>query len=239
MVARHSTVHLAHFAGAQTQRGVAPARERAAARRRRRRGRSGRPCRASFRCSAPSNRPGCCVSGSVLPTLDRGVAARDHLIAVLQALRGDDVTALAVDVAQQRDVRGAVRIVFDALDARRNAVLVALEVDDAVVLLVTTTDVTGGDAAVVVTAAALALLLDAAPRAARPCAGPGVTTRTALRRPGEVGLKVINAMGLSSGLGHHVDRLAFGQRHVRLAPVAAAASAETEGLVLALDVHAR
>src|SRR5688572_10946198 len=66
----------------------------------------------------------------------------------------------------------------------------------------------------------------------------GVTTRTAERRPGEVGLKVINAMGLSSGLGHHhVDRLAFGQRHVRLAPVAAAPLAELEGLVLALHVH--
>src|SRR6478752_9226647 len=66
----------------------------------------------------------------------------------------------------------------------------------------------------------------------------GVTTRTALRRPGEVGLKVINAMGLSSGLGHHhVDRLAFGQLHVRLAPVAALARTELEGLVLALHVH--
>src|SRR5688572_28522700 len=66
---------------------------------------------------------------------------------------------------------------------------------------------------------------------------PGVTTRTALRRPAEVGLKVINAMGLSSGLGHYVDRLTVGQRHIRLPPAAAAASAETEGLVLALDVH--
>src|SRR5688572_1720958 len=46
----------------------------------------------------------------------------------------------------------------------------------------------------------------------------------------------MNAMGLSSGLGHHVDRLAFGQLHVRLAPVTATAHAVTEGLVLALHV---
>src|SRR6478735_926237 len=65
---------------------------------------------------------------------------------------------------------------------------------------------------------------------------PGVTTRTALRRPGEVGLKVINAICLSSGRGHHVDRLAFGQRHVGLAPVGAVAHAELEGLALALHV---
>src|SRR5687768_7435497 len=44
-------------------------------------------------------------------------------------------------------------------------------------------------------------------------------------------------LGSSSGLGHHhVDRLAIGQRHVRLAPVAAATLAELEGLVLALHV---
>src|SRR5690606_10999496 len=44
--------------------------------------------------------------------------------------------------------------------------------------------------------------------------------------------------GPSSGLDrHHVDRLAVGQRHVRLAPVATAALALAEGLVLALHVH--
>src|SRR5690606_5668290 len=69
-----------------------------------------------------------------------------------------------------------------------------------------------------------------------PLCRSGVTTRTALRRPGEVGLKVINAIDQSSGLGHHVDRLAFGQLHVRLAPVGATAHAELEGLVLALHV---
>src|SRR3546814_5195819 len=66
----------------------------------------------------------------------------------------------------------------------------------------------------------------------------GVTTRTALRRPAEVVLNVINGIGPSSGLDrHHVDRLAVGQRHVRLAPVAAGALAVAEGLVLAFHVH--
>ncbi len=55
---------------------------------------------------------------------------------------------------------GTVRIVFNPLHTRRNAFLVALEVDDAVVLLVATTDVTHGDAAVVVTTTGLALRVE-------------------------------------------------------------------------------
>src|SRR5690606_12259618 len=92
--------------------------------------------------------------------LDRRVAAGDHLVAALQALGGDDVAALTVDVAQQRDVRGAVRVVLDPLHARRDAFLVALEVDDPVVLLVAAADVAGGDAAVVVAPARATLLLE-------------------------------------------------------------------------------
>src|SRR3546814_6753786 len=45
------------------------------------------------------------------------------------------------DLAQQRNVRGAVGIVFDPLHARRDTFLVALEVDDVVMLLVATADV--------------------------------------------------------------------------------------------------
>src|SRR5690606_8269095 len=92
--------------------------------------------------------------------LDRCIAASNHLITGLQPLRGDDVATLAIDIAQQRDMRRAIRIVFDPLHARRNAFLVTLEVDDTVMLLVTTTDVTGGDAAMVVAATSLALLFD-------------------------------------------------------------------------------
>src|SRR3546814_347196 len=92
--------------------------------------------------------------------LDRRIDARDHLVAGLQALGRDDVATLAIDVAQQRNVRGAVGIVFDPLHARRDAFLVALEVDDAVMLLVATADVAGGDPAVVVAATGPALLLE-------------------------------------------------------------------------------
>src|SRR5689334_17186051 len=151
--------HLAHFAGAKTQGGVT--------------GFAGDQLHAGA-CGAGELRTLAglhldamhrgadrdVAQGQRVADLDRGVAARDDLVAALQALRGDDVATLTIDVAQQRDVRGAVGIVFDPLHARRNAFLVALEVDDAVVLLVATADVAGGDATVVVTAAGLALLLD-------------------------------------------------------------------------------
>src|SRR6202000_1023906 len=88
--------------------------------------------------------------------LDRRFATGDELIAHADALRRDDVAALAVDVAQQRDVRGAVRIVFQALDAAGDAFLVALEIDDAIVLLRTAALVTRRDASVMVAATRLA-----------------------------------------------------------------------------------
>ncbi len=167
--------------------------------------------------------------------LDRGVRTSDHLITGLQALRGDDVATLTIDVAQQGDVGGAVGSYSDAFHARRDAQLVALEVDDAVVLLGTTTDVTHGDAAVVVAATRAALRLDQC-GVRSTLVQVGRNTRTAERRPGEVGLNFINGMGCTSGLGRYIDRLAVGQANVRLAPIAAAASTVTEGLVLALDV---
>jgi hypothetical protein len=92
--------------------------------------------------------------------LDRRFRAVHDAVADSHALGGDDVLTLAVRVAQQCDVRGTVRVVFDTLDLGRNAVLLALEVDQTVVLLVTTTDVTGGDVAVVVTASSLRFLLN-------------------------------------------------------------------------------
>src|SRR5690606_23358981 len=69
-----------------------------------------------------------------------------------------------------------------------------------------------------------------------PLCRSGVTTRTAERRPAEVGLNFINGIGCTSGLGRYIDRLAIGQTHVRLAPIATAASTVTEVLALALHV---
>src|SRR5690606_9241204 len=43
--------------------------------------------------------------------------------------------------------------------------------------------------------------------------------------------------GCTSGLGRYIDGLAIGETHIRLAPIAAAAGAVTEGLVLALHVQ--
>ena len=56
---------------------------------------------------------------------------------------------------EQGDARRAVRVVLDVRDLGRHAVLVALEVDDAVAPLVTAALVTRGDAPVVVAAAVL------------------------------------------------------------------------------------
>jgi hypothetical protein len=55
-------------------------------------------------------------------------------------------------------VRGAVRVVLHALDNAGDAVLVALEVDEAVFLARATADVTGGDAAEAVARAGLVLV---------------------------------------------------------------------------------
>src|SRR4051794_363656 len=73
-----------------------------------------------------------------------------------QVRRGEDVALLAVDVVQQRDSRGAVRVVLDLGDLGRHAVLVVpLEVDQPVRPLVPTAVVAGGDLAGVVPAALL------------------------------------------------------------------------------------
>ena len=95
-------------------------------------------------------------SGSALPGLI-GASGPDMSCApTVHALRRDHVAALAVGVEQQREVRAAVRVVLEALDLGRDAVLVAAEIDDAVVVLVAAALVAHGDAAVVVAAAASA-----------------------------------------------------------------------------------
>ena len=91
--------------------------------------------------------------------LDAGIVAGAQHIAFLHALRGDDVATLAVQVLEQRDMRAAVRVVFDTLDDGIDAILVALEVDDAITLLVAATAMTRGDAAGVVATTGLGFLL--------------------------------------------------------------------------------
>src|SRR5258708_14263755 len=60
---------------------------------------------------------------------------------------------------RQADAGGGLGLVFVARPFRRNAVLVALEVDDAVLLLVSAADESGGDPAAAVAAAGLRLPL--------------------------------------------------------------------------------
>src|SRR4029079_8945992 len=62
--------------------------------------------------------------------LDRRFGSRHQLHADRDTARRDDVAPLAIRIQQERDVGAAVRIVFEALDRRRDAVLVALEVDE-------------------------------------------------------------------------------------------------------------
>src|SRR6185437_4811115 len=85
--------------------------------------------------------------------LDVGPRAVLHPVALLQALRGQDVALLAVHVVEQRDAGGAVRVVLDVRDLRRDAVLVVpTEVDQTVGTLVSAALVPGGDPPVDVTA---------------------------------------------------------------------------------------
>src|SRR5215470_4848909 len=66
----------------------------------------------------------------------RRVWSRHHFRADRQADRPEDVALLAVGVLDQRNARGAVRIVLDADHGRFNAVFLALEINDAIAALV-------------------------------------------------------------------------------------------------------
>ncbi len=84
-----------------------------------------------------------------------GFRAAGELRADQEADGRDDVALFAVRILEQREMRGAVRIVFDRLDRGHDAVLVALEIDEAVALLVAAADVTRRETAAVVASARL------------------------------------------------------------------------------------
>jgi len=73
----------------------------------------------------------------------------------LSPLRRDDVALLTVAVMDERDAGRPVRVVLDAGDAARHAVLVPLEVDDPVHALVAAAAVAHRDPALVVAAGPL------------------------------------------------------------------------------------
>src|SRR5690606_25788363 len=168
--------------------------------------------------------------------LDRRIGAGAHFIAHRHAARGEDVATLAIGVLDQRDVRGAVRIVLERLDDAGDTVLVALEIDDAVLLARTTALVAGGYAAGVVARTGLALRHGQ--RSVRialvqvRAVDLDDETRTRRRR-----LHFDQCHRCQSLLLHRpgfvVDRLAFGQTHVSLLPVLRAADALAEAALLA------
>ena len=87
---------------------------------------------------------------------DLSVRTGDNGIAGFQSQRSQDVAFFTVFVEQQRDARGAVRIVLDCGNLGGHAVLVALEVDDAVLALGAAALMPDGDAAGEVAAGPLA-----------------------------------------------------------------------------------
>src|SRR5690554_3522311 len=89
---------------------------------------------------------------------DRRMIARQQLLTGTNTFRCQYIATLTVCIFQQCNVRTTVRVIFKTLYSRRNPVLVATEVDDAVLLLVTTTNVTRGDAAEVVATTGFAFL---------------------------------------------------------------------------------
>src|ERR1700712_3092982 len=163
--------------------------------------------------------------------LDRRFGAGQDGGTHFETARSDDVATLAVCVADQRDVRRAVRVVLDRFDLRRDGVLVAHEVDHAVVVLVTTALVANRDVTVVVTARVLLLGLEQR-RFGLALVQVGMHDLhdgTAARRS-----RLDFDDGHLRGLPGEVELLPGLQRHIPLLDVVAAADRTPEFLDLAL-----
>src|SRR5438132_849385 len=162
---------------------------------------------------------------------------RAHLIARLHALGRQDVAPLAVGVPDERDVASAVRVVLDPLDDAGDAVLVALEVDDAVLLAHPAAMMARRDAAEVVAAPGRALV-----RGERHVRGALVQVRAVdlhhRAGAGSSGLVLDEGHGRlpipsDLGAGFVIDRLTRGEAHVGLLPVLGAALEAAEAPLLA------
>src|SRR5258706_5170680 len=77
--------------------------------------------------------------------LGRGIDPAHHRRAHPQAVGAEDVRLGPIRVLDQRDEGRAVRVILDRLDARLDAVLKPLEVDDAIQLLIAAAAVLCGD----------------------------------------------------------------------------------------------
>ena len=174
--------------------------------------------------------------------LDRRLAPGADLIARRDALRSQDIAPLAVGVQDQRDVRGTVRVVLESLDDRRDTVLVAAEVDQAILLPRAAADVSRRDAPEVV-ARAGPVLRDRQGRV-RLALVQVLTAHAHLKaRTGRGGLELDQRHGSPLGLPRLssaalvVDALPLGQAHVGLLPVLSVTDAtrKTPGLTADID----
>ena len=86
--------------------------------------------------------------------LNINIVTGNDCIADRDALRGKNISFLAIDIHQQGNVGRTVRVVLNGLDPGQDIDLVALEIDDPILALVSAADMTGGDPAIVVSAAA-------------------------------------------------------------------------------------
>src|SRR6266511_3212646 len=167
--------------------------------------------------------------------LDRRVRAVHELRTDGQAARRDDVTALAVGVKEEREMRASVRIVLEPFDLGGDAVLVAAKVDHAVVPLVPAALMPHGDVAVIVAARAALLALDEL------LEGAALVQIVIddLHEPAAAGRSRLDfdEWHDASPFLREVDFLAGLEANVRLLPIAAPAGIGAEALFLAVNVH--
>src|SRR5437899_548613 len=170
---------------------------------------------------------------------DRRLHPGHELSAGSHTLGRNDVAALAVGIAKQGDVRAPVRVVFEPLYVRRDAVLVAAKIDDAVILLVPAALVAHCDVTIDIAAGLLRLLLDQG--LIRPALVQiRIYELDELPPAGRGGFDFDERHGLLLGLKGDFLLLAVRprhQRHIRLLPAAAAPLETSEALVLAPDVQ--
>ena len=84
----------------------------------------------------------------------------DHLVTNRQAFRCDDVPTFAIQVFDQEEVGGPIRIVFQTLDDTRDSDFIPFEIDNPVLLFVTTASMSFGNPTLVISSAVLVLFLD-------------------------------------------------------------------------------
>src|SRR5574340_65978 len=150
-------VHLANFAGAQTQLRIAAFTSQKLP------GSTGRTRQLSTLARQHFDAVYCRAYRNVtqrqrITRLDRRFRTAHQRCADRNTFRRNDVTTLTIGIAQQSQVCAAVWIIFQTLYRRGNAIFVTLEVNQAVMLFMTTAHMTRRDVAVMVTPSSSRLL---------------------------------------------------------------------------------